>query len=403
MQRREDTVVAPLAAGNDAKSRAKWAESSTEQNDPLAGPPTARAPGPAPTRAQPNPAQPVQRAAPPPPAPRGAAPPPAQRAAPAPPAPRGPLPTAYPAVESAYLAPAPSPFLHASTNISTGSGQRRVEYVEPTNQTVVPQSGKVIVMFGCRGGAGATTLTVNAAATLVRQGKRVCVVDLDLQLGDVFVALDLEPTTSLAGLAREAGTIDAAALRRRLAQHASGIFALSQTGRVDDVDPQLAERMPALLSTLCEHFDVVLVDGVRDFSDHALATLDMADQVMLVVTQDVPAVRRAFRVTQLFRRLGYSDRKVRLILNRCTKDPQVPDEEIERALVLPIASRVCNDYVRMSTALNDGALLGEVARGSAIANDIENLARLVADVEVPTATAPVEHPGFFARLFSRRK
>ncbi len=115
--------------------------------------------------------------------------------------------------------------------------------------------GQVVCMFACRGGAGATTLTVNMAATLARAGKKVCVVDLDLQLGDVFVALDLQPETSIAALAREASTIDGAALRRRLARHDVGFYALTQTGRIDDIDEHLVERMPALLSTLTSEFD----------------------------------------------------------------------------------------------------------------------------------------------------
>src|SRR3990172_9563219 len=99
------------------------------------------------------------------------------------------------------------------------------------------------------------------AATLARAGKRVCVVDLDLQLGDVFVALDLQPETSLAALAREASTIDGAALRRRLARHDAGFYALTQVGRIDDIDEHLVERMPALLAALTAEFDYVLVDG----------------------------------------------------------------------------------------------------------------------------------------------
>lgn len=265
------------------------------------------------------------------------------------------------------------------------------------------ERGQVLVVFGCRGGAGATTLSVNVGAALARAGKRVCLLDLDLQLGDVFVALDLEPNTSLAALAREAGTIDGAALRRRLQRHDSGIYALTQVGRLDDVDPQLADRMPALLAMLCDHFDVVIVDGVRDFGDHALAALDMADRIALVVTQDVPAVRRAARVTQLFRKLGYSDRKIQLVVNRHTPKSIVSEQEIERAVGLPVVARVRNDYKRMTAALDDGALLVDVARDSAVARDVASLA----DVLAGTAPVPKVHaggrPGLLSRVFKRGK
>ncbi len=265
---------------------------------------------------------------------------------------------------------------------------------EPGAQADATAQGKVIVMFGCRGGAGSTTLAVNTAATLARAGKRVCVVDLDLQLGDVFVALDLSPDTSIAALAREASTIDAAALVRRLARHDSGIYAITQTGHLDDVDPQLAERMPALMSTLCDHFDYVVVDGVRDFDDCALAALDMADSVALVMTQDVASVRRARRAVQIFRQLGYGDGKLRLVLNRASRRARVDEGEISRALGLPVGARVRNDFKRATRAMDDGALLGDVARGSGIASDLAALAANLGG----TRTAEPARRGLLARF-----
>ena len=71
------------------------------------------------------------------------------------------------------------------------------------------------------------------------------------------------------------------------------MFAVSQASHLDDLDAQLVERLPALMTTLAEHFDYVLVDGIRDLGDYALAVLDMTDDIVLVLTQDVPAVRRA--------------------------------------------------------------------------------------------------------------
>jgi pilus assembly protein CpaE len=262
-------------------------------------------------------------------------------------------------------------------------------------------AGKVLVVFGCRGGAGATTLAVNIAASLARTGKNVCVVDLDLQLGDVNVALDLEPQTSLAQLAQEAGNLDGTALRRRLQRHDSGVYCLSQVGHIDEVDPQLAERMPALFAVLAEHFDYVVVDGVRDFDDHSLAALDMADRIALVLTQDVPAVRRASRVTQLFRKLGYSDRKVQIVINRHSPKAAVPEAEIERVLGVPIIAHVRNDFEKINKALDEGALLHDVARGTGVARDVEALAARLTGEQLPSgqqAAVPAQR-GFFARLF----
>jgi pilus assembly protein CpaE len=239
------------------------------------------------------------------------------------------------------------------------------------------RTGKVVLLFGCRGGSGATTLAVNIAAAMARDGKEVCLVDLDLQLGDVFVSLDLDSKITLANLAREATLMDASSLRRRLPRHESGVYALSQAGRVDDIDPGLVDQVPALLAKLACHFDVVLIDGVRDFGDFALAALDSADEIALVFTQDVPSVRRAGRILQVCKKLGYPDRKLRLVLNRYTGDSKVSEDEIERALGLPVLARVSNDYRATRRAQDDGVLLTDVARRTKITRDLRELSELL--------------------------
>lgn len=255
----------------------------------------------------------------------------------------------------------------------------------PSAQLATATQGKVIVMFGCRGGAGTTTLAVNTAATLARQGRRVAVVDLDMQLGDVFVALDLEATTSIAALAREASTIDDAALKRRMARHDCGVYAINQVGAVDDIDANLSERLPALMAKLTDHFDYVIVDGVRDFGDYALGVLDMADQIAMVLTQDVAAVRRAARAITLFRRLGYSDKKLKLVLNRANRRAKVDMVDIIRALGLSIHAQVRNSYKKMAGAFDDGALIGDIAPKSGINKDLGKLAKAL--VGAPTGKA----------------
>lgn len=254
---------------------------------------------------------------------------------------------------------------------------------------LAPRACDLTVVFSCRGGSGATTLAVNTAAMVARAGRSVCVVDLDLQLGDVCTALDLASPTSLSAVAREAHSLDAVSLRRRLAQHGSGICALSQAGHVDDLDPQLAARMPQLLTTLRANFDHVVVDGVRDFGDLSLAALEVATRILLVVTQDVPSVRRAARVLTLLQHLGIDDSKVALVLNRTVRRAAIDDAAIERALAKTIAARVREDG-RVGESLDAGALLVDVARSRPVVDDIAVVTALCrpADPTASTRRAP---------------
>ncbi len=242
---------------------------------------------------------------------------------------------------------------------------------------VMPEGrGKVIVVFGCRGGAGATTVTANLASAIAATGQSTCVVDLDLQLGDLFVALDLEPTCSMLEVARDAPNLDVAGLRRKLSAHDKGFHALSQVLRPEEVDADLVHRLPELLGLMRKAFDVIVIDGVRDFSESALCALDLANEVLLVAGADVLSTRRASRVLRLLRKLGYADSRVKLLLNHADRIGAVSQSEVERALELEAFGSIRHDPRGASKALNRGKLLSDV--GSSAAADFKRVAARLA-------------------------
>ena len=154
----------------------------------------------------------------------------------------------------------------------------------------------IFTVFGCRGGAGATTVAVNLAARMAQSGPRgAVIVDLDVQLGDVLCALNIEPRATFVDILDEIDRLEPAALRRRLAAHPSGIYVLSQASNFMQLEGLQPERIETLLNVLARHFEAVIVDGVRDFGDLALPALDCASQILMVLTADVPAVRAARR------------------------------------------------------------------------------------------------------------
>jgi MinD-like ATPase involved in chromosome partitioning or flagellar assembly len=243
--------------------------------------------------------------------------------------------------------------------------------------------GRIVAVVGCRGGAGATTLAVNLGAELARDA-RACVVDLDLHVGDVLGALDLDTRTSIAQLAADLDTspdLDASAVRRRLALHRSGLFAVGQAAACEPrTFPAL---VPGLLRGLARHHDHVVVDGIRGFDDIAVAALAAADQVLLVVCQDVLSVRRAARAVVRLRQLGHGV-GLSLVVNRVRGGATVDAAAIEKALGLRIGAAVRDDS-RVQAALDGGALLSELPRARDVAHDVGEMARLVDAARRPAA------------------
>src|SRR5262249_30968737 len=151
--------------------------------------------------------------------------------------------------------------------------------------------GRILTLFSAKGGLGATMLATNLAGALTDGGKRVVLVDLDLQLGDVLVFLDAASRYTIADVLHNLRRLDRDLLTSSLQRHASGLFLLAQSDHLEDADKVTAAQIPTLLKFLARHFDFVVCDGLRAFDELALATLDASDKVVLVVTQDVPSIK----------------------------------------------------------------------------------------------------------------
>lgn len=296
---------------------------------------------------------------------------------------------------------------HRPKQISAETSMLRVEDVEimgdlpaqePLGDAPAPLTvaSRMIAVFSPKGGTGGTMVACNLGGTLARIGKNVVLVDMDLQLGAVPVALNLRPERSIGEIMRTAEAADRGPLQTGLDRHSSGLCVLAQGDRIEELPEITTDRLPRLFDALGQSFPYVIVDGLRDFSDHAVATMDLAHLVLLVVTQDVPAVRAAARCLRIFRRLGYGPDRVRLIVNRYQKRAPVTLEAIQGALGQSVEAVIHNDFPLVEQSLNLGALVGDVKPTSRVARDLETITWHYAGIKDPAVTS-----GFFARLFGK--
>lgn len=261
--------------------------------------------------------------------------------------------------------------------------------------------GSVITVFPAKGGVGSTMLATNLAGALQRKGLRVCLVDLDLHLGDVVSFMDISGNYSISDLLSNLARLDRDLLETSITKHSSGVAVLAQSGRMEESEHIAPADIGKLLGILRKHYDRVIVDGVKGFDEMALATLDASQMLLMVLTQDVPAVRNAQRCLELFGRLGYDQQKVKLILNRYQKASKITLEVIGDTLKVPVAHTISNDFISIIDAINRGVLLVEAAPRAKLTQDISDLVSLVGGE--PVAEGGQARPkGFLRGLLSRR-
>jgi pilus assembly protein CpaE len=233
--------------------------------------------------------------------------------------------------------------------------------------------GQVITVFGAKGGVGATAIATNLAGAMQRRSLRVCLVDLDLYLGDVLAFLDIPGSYSITDVLANMSRLDRELLATSVTKHRSGVSVLAQSSKVEEAEQIKGPDVTALLEFLRRNYDFVIVDGVRGFDELSLAALDGSQHVFMTLTQDVPAVRNGQRCLELFGRLQYDQGRIKLLLNRYTKASKITIDVVGETLGQPLTHTISNDFLLLIDAINRGVLLTEVAPRARITQDIEGL------------------------------
>jgi len=253
--------------------------------------------------------------------------------------------------------------------------------------------GTIVSIFPAKGGTGATTIATNLAGALVEENRRVILVDVDAQFGDVLVFLDMASTYSIAEVVKNLHRLDRDLLLSSLTRHASGVSVLAQADSLGDVPAIEALQITVVLQFLARHFDFVICDGIRGFDDLSVAVLDASDKIELLLTQDVPSLKNAKHLLEVFDRLGYDPKKIDLVVNRFHKDASIDLHAVAENLGAEPRATLANDYASAMDAMNRGVLLGQVAPRSKLTADIARLAALLSGITPPVRV------GFLRSLF----
>jgi pilus assembly protein CpaE len=238
-------------------------------------------------------------------------------------------------------------------------------------------TGSIIAIFGAKGGVGSTTIAANLSGALQDMGQRVCLLDLDLHLGDVLSFMDVAGNYSITDVLANMARLDRDLLSSSMTKHSSGVNVLAQSVKMEEAEHIKGQDITSLLNFLKKNYDRIVIDGVRGFDEISLAALDASQHLLMVLTQDVPAVRNGQRCLELFSRLGYDQTKVRLILNRYQKSSKITLDVIAETLKVPVTHAISNDFVSVIDAINRGLLLKDAAPRAKLTQDIQALAPLV--------------------------
>jgi pilus assembly protein CpaE len=216
--------------------------------------------------------------------------------------------------------------------------------------------GRILALLGARGGAGATTLAVHLGCFLVRQyGKKTLILDEHRRLGHVSLYLGEDHASyHFYELVRNIARLDEALLQGFVIHHSSCLDILPSPDVFDDSANVSLDDIQRAIRFLGENYEFVIIDCPHGIHNLSLTTIDCCDELYLIATPDVPALRDLSRYIDRLLQSNVPPGKIKVVINRFSSEGALTLEQIEKAIRQPIAITIPNSSTDLIRAMNTG-------------------------------------------------
>jgi pilus assembly protein CpaE len=243
----------------------------------------------------------------------------------------------------------------------------------------------MICILGPKGGTGKTLTACNLAVSLAEKGNKVAMVDLDLQFGDVGLALGLTPERTIYDLAKIGGSVDAEKVDGYLVRHSSGVGVLVAPTRPDHASAITVEFLREVYAALRAGNDFVIVDTPPGFTPEVIASIDSSSHVCMVGMLDSLSLKNTKLGLETLELMGYERDRVRLVLNRADSRVGIGHDEVAAILGTSPDVMVPSDR-EIPVSVNEGTPVVAARARSGAAHAFRSLAEMyvVTDAEPST-------------------
>jgi len=214
---------------------------------------------------------------------------------------------------------------------------------------------RVFTVFSTKGGVGKTTIASNLAVSLARSTKkRVALIDLDLQFGDVAIMLNVSAKNTISDLVKEFAMLDKTLMDEYLVTHFSGVKVLPAPVKPEYAEYITANHVEKIINTLRESFHYIIIDSSASFHESVLTALDMSDRILLVSTLDLPTIKNIKAGLDVMETLHYPAEKIHVVLNKASEQYGIKYKDFENTLHQSIWSYIPEDSQTVVTSANKG-------------------------------------------------
>lgn len=222
-----------------------------------------------------------------------------------------------------------------------------------SEKPVPTKMAKIITVCSTKGGVGKTTFTVNLAAAFAKQFKKVAIIDLDLQFGDISMFFDCNPKKTIYEWVKEGQKHPADSIEAYMHAYNDYIDIMPAPLRPEFSEAILEEHISQLILKLKPYYDLVLVDTAPFMEDKILTALEKSDHIFLLTFLDLPTLKNSKIFIDTLNSLSLGP-KVKVVLNRDSKKKGLNSITAERILGLPIFIKIPDVEKIVAVSVNEG-------------------------------------------------
>ncbi|GAA4712272.1 pilus assembly protein CpaE [Sphingomonas lutea] len=241
------------------------------------------------------------------------------------------------------------------------------------------RTSKIVSVVKGLGGVGATSLVTQFASRFAanerQHGRDACLIDLDVQFGDVAFQLGLQPRLSLVELLEAGGRLDGELLRATATEHASGLHVIAAPADMMPLESLSSDHVMEIVELAGREYGTVFIDLPTNWTNWSLSLLAQSDLVLLVTELTVAGLNRAKRQLNLIQSQDLGSLDVRIVINRFEKSllRTIRPNDVREALGRDIGYTVSNDFRLMSAAIDRGVPIDDIKRKTSLAKDLDTL------------------------------
>jgi pilus assembly protein CpaE len=250
----------------------------------------------------------------------------------------------------------------------------------------------MICVLGPKGGTGKTLTSCNLSVALARTAKKVALVDLDLQFGDVALSLGLSPEKTIYDLAKSGGSLDIEKLDSYLTTHSSGLRVLLAPTRPDQASFVTVDLLRDVYTLLRSNYEYVVVDTPPGFTPEVIASIDSSSHVCMVGMLDSLSLKNTKLGLETLELMGYDSARVTVVLNRADTRIGISREDVAAIVGRPPNILVPSDR-EITKSLTEGVPIVLASERSGAAAAFRQLAESYEGSSHTNGSGPPAAPG----------